>query len=57
MRKEVIREKLRIVNITERCRRARLRWFGHVKRGDEESVGRGVLEMHPQEGDKEGGRN
>ena len=27
-------------NITERCRKARLRWFGDVKRRDQEYVGR-----------------
>ena len=26
-----IRERLKIESITERCRKARLRWFGHVE--------------------------
>ena len=33
-------ERLKVENITERCRKARLRWFGHVKRRDQEYVGR-----------------
>ena len=38
-----IREKLKVENITERCRKARLRWFGHVKIRDHEYVGRKTL--------------
>ena len=34
-------------NIAERCRKARLRWYGHVKRRDREYVGRKALEMVP----------
>ena len=39
------RERLKVENITERCRKARLRWFGHVKRRDQEYFGRKTLEM------------
>ena len=34
-------------SIAERCRKARLGWFGHVKRRDEAYVGRQTLEMVP----------
>nr|XP_027218107.1 uncharacterized protein LOC113810667 [Penaeus vannamei] len=39
VRNEVIREKLGITHIMEQFRKARLRWFGHVKRRDEEYAG------------------
>ncbi len=42
-----IRERLKVEDITERCRKARLRWFGHVKRRDQEYVGRKSQEMVP----------
>ena len=46
MRNDDIRERLEVENITERCRKARLRWFGHVKRRDHyDYVGRNTLEM------------
>ena len=32
VRNDSIREKLKIENITQRCRKVRLRWFGHVKK-------------------------
>ena len=32
VRNDNIRERLKVENITKRCRKARLRWFGHVKR-------------------------
>ena len=35
-----IGESLKVENITERCRKARLRWFGHVKKQDQEYIGR-----------------
>ena len=38
VRNDDIRERLKVENITERCRKARLRWFGHVKRRDQEYV-------------------
>ena len=47
VRNDDIREKLKVENITERCRKARLRLFGHVKRRDQEYVGRKTLEMVP----------
>ena len=33
--------------IAERCRKARLRWVGHVKRRDQDYLGRKTLEMVP----------
>ena len=52
MRNDDIGEKLKVESITERCRKARLRWFGHVKRRDQEYVGRKTLEMGPPGGGK-----
>ena len=43
VRNDNIRERLKVENITERCRKAILRWFGHVKRRDQEYVGRKTL--------------
>ena len=40
VRNDDIRERLKVENITERCRKARLRWFFHVKRRYQEYVGR-----------------
>ena len=47
VRNDDIREKLKVENITERCRKARLGWFDHVKRRDHDYVGRKTLEMVP----------
>ena len=47
VRNDDIRERLEVENITERYRRARLRSFSHVKRRDQEYVGRTTLEMVP----------
>ena len=41
------RKRQKVESITERCRKARLRWFGHVKRRDQDYVGRQTLEMVP----------
>ena len=38
---------MKVENIIERCRKARLRWFGHVKRRDQYYVARKTLEMVP----------
>ena len=40
VRNDDIRERLKVENRTERCKKPRLRWFGHVKRRDQEYVGR-----------------
>ena len=40
-------ERLKVENITERCRKARLKWFGRVKRRDQEYVGSQTLEKVP----------
>ena len=55
MRNDNIRERLKVENITERCRKARLRWFGHMKRRDQNYVGRKTLEMVPP-GSRRSGR-
>ena len=47
VRNDDIRERLKVENITERCRKARLSRFGHVKRRDQEYVGRKTLDMVP----------
>ena len=47
MRNDYIREKLKVENMTERCRKARLGWFCHVNWGVQEYVGRKTLEMVP----------
>ena len=47
LRNDGMRERLKVEIITERCRKARLRWFGHVKRRDQDYIGRKTLEMVP----------
>ena len=47
VRNDDTRERLKVENITEMCRKASLRWFGHVKRRDEEYVGKKRLEIVP----------
>ena len=36
MRNDDIRERLKVEHITERCRKARLMWFGHVRRRNQD---------------------
>ena len=40
-------KRMRVTNIGVRCRRARLRWFGYVKRRERNHVGRRMLSMVP----------
>ena len=47
VRNENIKERLKVESIAERYRKARLRWFGHEKRRDQDYVGRKNLEMVP----------
>ena len=47
VRNENIKERLKVESIAERCRNARLRWFGHVERRDQDYVGRQTLKMVP----------
>ena len=47
VRNENINDRLKVEIIGERCRNARLRWFGHVKRRDQDYAGRKTLEMVP----------
>ena len=44
-----IRQRLNVENITERCRKARLRWIGQVNRRDQEYFEGQTLEMVPRE--------
>ena len=55
VRNENIKERLKVEIITERYMKARLRWFGHVKRRDQDYVGRTTLEIvyHPGEESEE----
>ena len=45
VRNDNIRERLKVESITERCRKSRLIWFGHVKRRYHDYVGRKTLKM------------
>ena len=36
-----------VVNIGVKCRKARLRWYGHVKRREENYIGRKMLSLDP----------
>ena len=47
VRNENIKERLKVESIADRCRKARLRWVGHVKRRDQDYLGRKTLEMVP----------
>ena len=54
VRNDNIRGRLKVENITERCRKARLRWIGHIKRRDQYYVGIKTLRWyHPGEESKE----
>ena len=57
VRNDNTRERLKVENITERCRKARLRWFGHIKRRDHDYIGRKTLEMVPHRRSKEDQRS
>ena len=52
MRNGYISERLKAENTTERCRKARVRWFGHLKRRDQEYRVRKTLEMVPLMGER-----
>ena len=47
VRNENIKKRMKVESIAERYRKARLRWFGHVKRRDQDYGGRKTLEMVP----------
>ena len=47
VRNENIKERMKIEKITDRCMKARLRGFEHVKRREQECVGRRTLDMVP----------
>ena len=45
MRHEVIRRKLKVVQLEAKMREGRLRWCGHVERREKEYVGKRVMAM------------
>ena len=47
VRNENIKERLKVESIAETGRKALLRWVGHLKRRDQNYVGRKTLEMVP----------
>ena len=47
VRNDNIKDRLKVESIAERYRKARLGWFGHVKRRDQYYIGRKTLEMAP----------
>ena len=47
VRNDNIRERLKVENVTEMCRKARVGWFGHVNKRDQDYVGRKTLEILP----------
>ena len=51
-----INERLKVESITDKYRKAILRWFGHVKRREQDSVGRKTLEIVPPGEESEEGR-
>ena len=51
------RERMKVENITEKCRKARLRWFDHVKRRYQEYVGRRLCRWYYLVEEKEDDRN
>ena len=49
VRNDDIRERLKVENITDRCRKPIMLWFEHVKRRDQDYAGRKTLEMGEKE--------
>ena len=47
IRNELIRGTAHVAKFGNKVREARLRWFGHVQRREEEHIGRRVLMMEP----------
>ena len=47
IRNDEIRERMGVVNIGVKCRKATLRWYGHVKRREENYIGRKMLSLDP----------
>ena len=52
VRNDDTRDKLKVENTTERYRKARLRWFGHVKRRDGWTVSTGTWEPSERNGNR-----
>ncbi|KAI5738758.1 hypothetical protein M8J77_010857 [Diaphorina citri] len=45
IRNEIIRGKVKVLEISKKIQEKRLQWYGHIKRRDEEYVGNKVREM------------
>uniref|UniRef100_A0A8D9EQC2 Endonuclease-reverse transcriptase n=1 Tax=Cacopsylla melanoneura TaxID=428564 RepID=A0A8D9EQC2_9HEMI len=45
IRNEVIRNKLRVTEVTKKIQERRMQWYGHVMRRDEDYVGKRVRKM------------
>ena len=45
IRNEYIRGTVKVIEVSKKAQEARLRWYGHVMRRDEEYVGRRMMEM------------
>ena len=55
IRNEYVRGTAKIAKLGDKLRNARLLWYGHVKRREEDYVGKRVMEMAvPAEGKEEG---
>ena len=46
IRNEVVRRKLGVREVSTKAKENQLRWYGHVRRREESSVGRRVMEMN-----------
>ena len=44
-KKRIVRGTAKIAKLRDKLRNARLRWYGHVKRREEDYVGKRVMEM------------
>ena len=56
IRNEYMRGTAKIAKLGDKLRNARLRWYGHVKRREEDYVGKRMMEMAVQEEGKEEGQ-
>lgn len=45
---EDVRKTMGVTPITEKMREARLRWYGHVVRSEEESVAKRAMRLNPE---------
>ncbi|KAI5731744.1 hypothetical protein M8J77_015349 [Diaphorina citri] len=45
IRNEVIRNKIKVTEITNKIQERRLQWFGHIERRDQDYIGKKIREM------------